>query len=399
VIAQQVAPLTDGEWEWSVETITVPGGDEHLEITAAEAARFLVGNGDPVLVGPAAEEPEVRLAAGEGYALRPQREAVAIVADGEASELIVVTLGAGSGDGAFPAPDAAPGTFDIDVLRDVLVADESAEFGGGGVPAVVYVTDGAAEVASFGRTDRLEAGQMVIVDSDFAITAVDGPAAVLVGIVSAVIAGDAEVTRSAAPSVASLPSEMPSALSTAPSESPSESPSPSVSPSASASPSPSPSELVDTDGDGLTDEDELRAWGTDPAKYDTDGDGASDGMEVDATTDPLNPDMDLDGLPDGVELRDYGTDVRKPDTDGDGWNDVQDITFGTDPTNPDTDGDGLNDYDEIHVSRTNPLNPDTDGDGNADSSELLVGTNPLEADSDGDGRPDPQDAYPLDPNQ
>ncbi|KRB76379.1 protein kinase [Nocardioides sp. Root190] len=45
---------------------------------------------------------------------------------------------------------------------------------------------------------------------------------------------------------------------------------------------------VDSDGDGLSDEDEAGA-GTDPANPDSDGDGINDGAEVTAGTDPLNP--------------------------------------------------------------------------------------------------------------
>lgn len=50
---------------------------------------------------------------------------------------------------------------------------------------------------------------------------------------------------------------------------------------------------VDTDGDGLTDEEEA-ALGTDPNNRDSDGDGISDGDEVAAGTDPLDP---LDPVP------------------------------------------------------------------------------------------------------
>ena len=46
--------------------------------------------------------------------------------------------------------------------------------------------------------------------------------------------------------------------------------------------------VVDTDGDGLSDEDEA-ALGTDPTVADTDGDGVSDGEEVENDTDPLDP--------------------------------------------------------------------------------------------------------------
>jgi len=47
--------------------------------------------------------------------------------------------------------------------------------------------------------------------------------------------------------------------------------------------------VIDTDQDGLTDEDETNIYGTNPLLWDTDGDGCSDGEEVDYGTDPLNP--------------------------------------------------------------------------------------------------------------
>src|SRR5690606_19172601 len=40
-------------------------------------------------------------------------------------------------------------------------------------------------------------------------------------------------------------------------------------------------DAVDTDGDGLLDDDELQVHGTDPNDPDTDGDGLTDGTEVD----------------------------------------------------------------------------------------------------------------------
>lgn len=54
---------------------------------------------------------------------------------------------------------------------------------------------------------------------------------------------------------------------------------------------------VDTDGDGLSDDEEA-LLGTDPLNPDTDNDGLSDGDEVDLSTDPLNPDTDGDGIVD-----------------------------------------------------------------------------------------------------
>jgi hypothetical protein len=77
--------------------------------------------------------------------------------------------------------------------------------------------------------------------------------------------------------------------------------------------------LADTDGDGLTDDEELSVYGTAPTKADTDGDGINDGTEVafwganwnadadgDGLINLLDPDSDNDGVPDGAE-RTQGT--------------------------------------------------------------------------------------------
>jgi hypothetical protein len=127
---------------------------------------------------------------------------------------------------------------------------------------------------------------------------------------------------------------------------------------------------TDSDGDGLTDGQEI-ALGTDPFNPDTDGDGLTDGQEVNTYhTDPLNPDTDGDGLTDGQEVNTYHTDPLNPDTVGDGLTDGQEVnTYHTDPLNPDTDGDGLTDGQEVNVTHTDPLNPDTDGDGIPDGQD------------------------------
>jgi MYXO-CTERM domain-containing protein len=61
--------------------------------------------------------------------------------------------------------------------------------------------------------------------------------------------------------------------------------------------------LPDTDGDGLSDGDEVYTYGTDPTDTDTDDGGVEDGVEVEAGTDPLNPD---DDFPTTVEARTGG---------------------------------------------------------------------------------------------
>ncbi len=59
----------------------------------------------------------------------------------------------------------------------------------------------------------------------------------------------------------------------------------------------------DPDGDGL-DTDAETALGTDPLNHDSDGDGISDGDEVNTThTNPFEPDSNGDGMNDGQEQR------------------------------------------------------------------------------------------------
>lgn len=107
---------------------------------------------------------------------------------------------------------------------------------------------------------------------------------------------------------------------------------------------------LDTDSDGLTDEEEVRLR-TDLGKADTDGDGLTDPEEIELGTDPRNPDTDNDGLLDGQEIdrngvRLLGTDPKNPDTDGDGLTDGQEVNnpnCPSDPANVDTDGDGTRD--------------------------------------------------------
>jgi len=71
--------------------------------------------------------------------------------------------------------------------------------------------------------------------------------------------------------------------------------------------------IMDSDFDGLSNQDEVGIFKTDPAKYDTDADGLSDGAEVSydgndslftvgSDTDPNNPDTDGDGVKDGAEV-------------------------------------------------------------------------------------------------
>ena len=123
---------------------------------------------------------------------------------------------------------------------------------------------------------------------------------------------------------------------------------------------------TDTDGDGIIDELEV-VISTNPNSVDTDGDELSDYDEMEKVyTDPLKRDSDNNGIEDGDE-----------DYDGDGITNKSEIDLGTDPALSDTDGDGLNDYDEVNKHYTNPILVDTDADGVSDGKEIELGTDPL----------------------
>lgn len=90
---------------------------------------------------------------------------------------------------------------------------------------------------------------------------------------------------------------------------------------------------------------------------DGDNDGLSNAQEGLLGTDPLNPDTDGDGLSDGEEVLVHGTNPLRRDTDGDllpDWDELN--TYRTDPRNVDTDGDGIPDGIEV-AQGTDPLVP------------------------------------------
>lgn len=137
-------------------------------------------------------------------------------------------------------------------------------------------------------------------------------------------------------------------------------------------------EDADPDRDGLTNKEEKR-YRTDPRNPDTDGDGLTDGEEIRRYgTDPLEPDTDGDTLTDGDEVKVHQTDPLDPDTDGDRLTDGAEVrTHRTNPLKPDTDSDGLVDGDEVLTYKTDPLNPDTDAGSIPDGVEVRRGTDPL----------------------
>jgi hypothetical protein len=187
----------------------------------------------------------------------------------------------------------------------------------------------------------------------------------------------------------------------------------------------------DSDGDWLSDGDEIVTYLSNPLDRDTDGDWMPDGWEVTYLLDPADAsdgiqDSDEDTLPDQLEylFMDQGYDPFtandatlfpwNEDPDNDGLTTAQEFSLdppammggfpnqplqtqstGTNPRRVDTDGDGLpdgweheNSLDPNGPSGGNGTNGDPDEDGLSNFDEWLNGTNPNSPDSDGDGTND-----------
>jgi len=95
--------------------------------------------------------------------------------------------------------------------------------------------------------------------------------------------------------------------------------------------------VIDTDEDGLSDDDEVNIYRTDPYDTDSDDDLLLDGQEIAGltgyVTNATNPDTDGDTLLDGEEIYTYFTNPIDPDTDNDGFNDGYEIKHNFDPNN------------------------------------------------------------------
>ncbi|MCP4251313.1 MAG: hypothetical protein GY778_30120 [bacterium] len=141
-------------------------------------------------------------------------------------------------------------------------------------------------------------------------------------------------------------------------------------------------DVGDTDGDGLPDTWENQHFGdlTHNGSQDEEPDGLTNLEEFNNGTDPLNPDTDGDGLSDGDEVHIHGTDPTNTDSDQDGLDDAAELAEGTDPNDADTDDDLMTDGWEV----ANGLDPlvndaalDPDNDGFANLAEFEADTDPL----------------------
>lgn len=98
---------------------------------------------------------------------------------------------------------------------------------------------------------------------------------------------------------------------------------------------------LDSDQDGLSDEEETTLYFTDPNQSDTDGDGFADGEEIRHHYSPhvklkkmYDIDTDRDGLNDWLEIS-FKSNLKVSDTDLDGVNDYEEVMRAKNPTNGD----------------------------------------------------------------
>lgn len=138
---------------------------------------------------------------------------------------------------------------------------------------------------------------------------------------------------------------------------------------------PSAADLIDSDSDGMTDNDEIRGWGVTVKMLN----GSTATRWV--TSDPHVADSDADGLSDSQEAN-LRLDPRDTDSDDDQLNDFQEFNeIFSDAANQDTDGDTLDDSLEFNFFHTSPFQADTEGDQTPDGVEVLLGSrNPRIAD-------------------
>ncbi|MDA7541189.1 hypothetical protein N8605_00885, partial [bacterium] len=166
-------------------------------------------------------------------------------------------------------------------------------------------------------------------------------------------------------------------------------------------------DLRDTDGDGLSNYEELLIHKTDPLDADSDNDSYNDALELGEGTNPNSaanyPTRTLSFLDtsngslfgDGVyQLNSTADLVASPNLgyvlsswtgDASGTENPLQITMTEDQSIGvtfiqdlrDPDNDGLSNYQELVVLRTNPNNSDTDGDGYEDRQEVEEGSDPL----------------------
>lgn len=302
VIAQGLAFFdADAEYVWRVREIAPPPEAEAAS-AAAVAYSFLLQRTGATIIRNDVSQRRARIEPGEAYYLSADDPYTRYAIGDDPSslwliELVNAEISADDLEGEVVydggAMNSVPGgTWDLELVRNILQPGETAELPGHEGPALVLSSFGEIQATTAsGQGNVLDTGQGQLSLGPLVLrNNGDRPVVYLVAYIGDRVLGPDETPE---------PSEDEAADADA-------------TPAAEGTPVPDPSE-ADDDGDGLTngEEDEL---GTDPANPDTDGDDLEDGDELAQETDPNLLDSDNDGYPDGEEVLNFNTDPNDPES-------------------------------------------------------------------------------------
>lgn len=431
VIAQGVITVPDGPQRWQVSTYTNDPGAEAITI---EFPSFVLARSTPLLITDTESGHQIRLANGEAAFLYPG-QSVKLETFGPPDGFVFIELtepdAFSIGNDVLAGDEFQPlaGTRDLDLIRTVLDAGDTATLPAGAGRAVVVGMAGDVSAVGGGVEATILPGDIAEFDGEVTLTGNADGSEIVTAYIGAVVSFGDEPTVETASSPAATPElEVPTEIPATPElvvdeATPEVTPVPTeipATPPSEGEATPAPTDEMDATPSGAGDaSDCVVALATPGAAVagapfalielegdsgiDSDQDGLSDAREEFYKTGPLSADTDADGINDYRELVDFGTDPILADTDDDGINDYNEVfLFGIDPLNLDTDCDLLYDGGEL-LWFTDVLNPDTDDDGISDGDEVYFTlTDPTEVDTDGDGYSDFEEVESgsdaLDPN-
>ena len=113
--------------------------------------------------------------------------------------------------------------------------------------------------------------------------------------------------------------------------------------------------ILDSDGDGLSDEIELQGWDVKTVTH------YSKLLEFQSFMEHLSGDDPSLKQPPSIRTVKHTSSTNSIDSDGDGLTDYGEFMAGSNPYSPDTDGDGLSDLEEVNDPAQDPLVVELDG--------------------------------------
>jgi hypothetical protein len=381
VVAQAVIELPSSYVQWRIADGSVDSNGDTL--TAVEDG-FLVNSGGLLLVTDDSSGAAQRLAYGEAMSIHDGVSYSQISLGDEAATFYLIGIGAkGHGTIFEGGEQELAGVRDLGLMRDSLKPNEKAELSGDDGKIVILATNGELKVLQDGeRSVKLRSGEAGEFEHDIKLVASgNGGASYLAAVVGDRLIEELPGVPDTGGDVVA-DSEVPVDEQTAgPHQEDVSDPDGDGLSNTEENQLGTDRNNPDTDGDGLTDGNELFTYGTDPLNADSDYDTLTDGDEMTLYfSDPINQDSDGDNLMDSEVLL-YGTSPNDPDSDHDGWLDLDEIGANGRPLIQDTDQDGILDRDEVHAYGTNPFAADSDGDDSTDLIEINVGTDPIDANS------------------